>query len=48
METNGIGTGTTALAELSLIENRKLTYAPLRIAKTRAVGVVVSHPLSMR
>ena len=48
METNGIGNGTTASAELSVIENRKLTYAPLRIAKTRAVGVVLSHPLSMR
>jgi hypothetical protein len=48
IETNGIGTGTTASAELSVIENRKLTYAPLRIAKTRAVGVIIPHPLSMR
>jgi hypothetical protein len=48
METNGIGNGTTASAELSFIENWRLTYAPLRIAKKRAVGVVLSHPFSMR
>jgi hypothetical protein len=46
MGTNGMGNGTTTSAELSVIENRKLTYAPLRIAQTKAVGVVVSHPLS--
>ena len=46
IETNGIGTGTTASAELSVIENRKFTYAPFRIAKTRAIGVVLSHPPS--
>jgi hypothetical protein len=45
-EKNGIGNGTTTSAELSFIKNRKLTYAPLRIAQTKAVGVVVSHPLS--
>jgi hypothetical protein len=46
METNRIGNGTTTAAELSVIDNRKLTYAPLRIAQTKAVCVMVSHPLS--